>query len=223
MKSESDADLFTYMEFMDSDPVVANAALAELMQRYQAIIHRRCAYLCSKFPALMDADELTAMTFHRACVRAETYKPSADPSTNNKYTAAWLLRIATNLLYDQGRNVNRERPFESVISNPQAMSDDDMVINLTDDSPSRFNKNDRIILISALNTLNEKQRMVLLWTFDKRQHSPTGARYMNRFSMKELACQLETTEQNVRQIRKRALDKIETFVKNSKQTVRPKA
>ena len=37
MDDESDGSLFTFLEFINPDPVEGNAALAELMRRYEAI------------------------------------------------------------------------------------------------------------------------------------------------------------------------------------------
>ena len=38
MENETDGSLFEFLQFFDTDPTEANAALRELMRRYEAIL-----------------------------------------------------------------------------------------------------------------------------------------------------------------------------------------
>ena len=224
MEDESDGSLFTYLEFIDSNPVESNAALAELMHRYEAIVRRRCDRLCRRFPLLnVTGDELTNDTFLRAVQRASTYSPlgNADASSDDqiRYTAAWLLTIAQNLLYDVGRDVGRPRAFEREITEPEPLPAEDVAALLTVKNPKQFGSSDIPAIIQAFEQLNEKAQIVIVWTLDKREHS-RGGRYMNRGSVPELEKLLGTTDANIRQIRLRALKKIAVCVAQARKTNR---
>lgn len=224
MEDESDGSLFTYLVFIDSDPVEGNAALAELMRRYEAIVRRRCDRLCKRFPLLnVTGDELTNDTFLRAVQRAITYSPigNEDASTDDRirYTAAWLLTIAQNLLYDVGRDVGRPRAFEREISEPEPLPAEDLAALLAAKNPEQLNSSDIPAIIQAFEQLNEKSQIVIVWTLDKREHS-RGGRYMNRGSVPELVKLLGTTEANIRQIRLRAMKKIGAYVAQARKTNR---
>src|SRR5437762_8824540 len=121
IENESDAGLFIYLSFLETDPVHANVALRELMRRYGAILGGHCRRLCARFPSLgIDGDELANATFYRASERASTYKPldkdGADAEDHMRYTRAWLCKIASNLLFDAGRSEDRELPYEREFS-----------------------------------------------------------------------------------------------------------
>ena len=212
MEDESDGSLFTFLEFIDTDPVEGNAALAELMRRYEAILRRRCDQVCRQFPSLdISGDELTNQTFLKAVRHAGTYKAmgkvNATPADHVRYTSAWMFAISRNLLFDIGRNVGRQRLFEREITEPEPLSSEDIAVLLKVSNPGQFQPVDYPVIVQTFETLKEEWQIVIVWTLDKRQHS-RGGRYMNRGSVPELARQLRTTDANIRQIRRRALKKI---------------
>jgi len=224
MDDESDGSLFTFLEFIDTDPVEGNAALAELMRRYQAIVRRRCNRLCERFPSLgVSGDELANETFYKATLGAATYvpldKPVSAQDDHTRYTAAWLFKIARNFLYDLGRDVGRPRLFEREITEPDPMSSEDVAALLGTGNPGKFGASDIPTIAKAFEELPEKSQIVIIWTLDKRQHS-RGGRYMNRGSVPELKELLGTTEANIRQIRHRALAKIGDAVTRSRKIKR---
>jgi RNA polymerase sigma factor (sigma-70 family) len=217
MESESDASLFVYVGFLETDPADGNAALRELMRRYGAIVRRHCQRVCAKYPSLhADADELANATFYRASQRASTYKPidkpDAQPDEYRRYTAAWLCRIAANLLFDAGRQNERALPYEHRASEPDEMPPADVAVLLAGNCADRFNSSDKPLISEVFASLPERSRLVVVWMLDKRQRSPSG-RYMNRGAQVELATRLGTTPANVRQIWTRALAAINQGVK----------
>ncbi len=212
MEDESDGSLFTFLEFIDTDPVEGNAALAELMRRYETILRRRCDRICRQFPSLaISGDELTNQTFLRVVRRAGTYKAldkvDAVPADHVRYTSAWMFTIARNLLFDIGRDVNRPRPFEREITEPEPLSPEDIAVLLKVSNPGQFQPADYPVITQTFENLKEEWQIVIVWTLDKRQHS-RGGRYMNKGSVPKLARRLQTTPANIRQIRHRALKKI---------------
>lgn len=220
MKDESDADLFVYLQFIETDPVEGNAALQELMTRYGAILHRRCQRICSRYPSLeIDASELENATFYRAVERASRYKrlerEGAGPDDHKKYTAAWLGRIASNLFFDSWRRGNRALPYEDEASEPESMSPADVAHLLVGNNPGRFDAADKPLVAQAFESLKERSQLVVVWMLDKRQRSPSG-RYMSRGAQAKLAERLETTPANIRQIWTRALADICRMVKEAR-------
>jgi RNA polymerase sigma factor (sigma-70 family) len=220
MESESDASLFLFLAFLDTDPSDGNAALRELTRRYGAILRRHCVRVCAKYPSLQtDPDELVNSTFYRAAQRASTYKPldkpDVAPDDHKRYTAAWLCRIARNLLIDAGRQDGRELPYEQSVSEPDAMSPQDVAHLLTGSNPGRFESADKPLIAEAFASLNERAQLVVVWMLEKRQRSPSG-RYMNRGAQVALADRLGTTPANVRQIWTRALAAMGRAVKDAR-------
>lgn len=224
MDDESDGSLFTFLEFIGTDPVEGNAALTELMRRYEATVRRSCDRLCQRFPLLnISGDELTNDTFMKAVQSAATYVP-LDKSCSARedhfrYTAAWLFKIARNLFYDLGRDFDRPRPFEREITEPDPMSSEDVAALLGTGNPRKFEASDIPTIAKAFEDLPEKSQIVIVWTLDKRQHS-RGGKYMNRGSIPELERILGTTAANIRQIRRRALAKIGDAVARSRKIKR---
>lgn len=220
MENESDAGLFVYLSFIETDPVDGNAALQELMKRYEAMLRRHCRSICSRYPSSgMEEDELANATFYRAMQRASAYKPldkeDAHPQEYIRYTAAWLCRIATHLVFDAGRRADRELPYEHEFSEPDSMAPADVAHLLVGSNPGRFDAADKPLIAQAFQSLKERSQLVVIWMLDKRQRSPSG-RYMSRGAQPELARRLGTTPENVRQIWTRALADIGRAVKEAR-------
>lgn len=220
MENASDADLFVYLSFIETDPVDGNAALQELMRRYEAMLRRHCRRICPRYPSLgIEEDELANATFYRAAERASTYKPldnqDAHPDEHRRHTMAWLCRIASNLLSDARRRADRELPYEREFSEPDSMSPADVAHLLVAANPGRFDAADKPLVAQAFAALKERSQLVVVWTLEKRQRSP-GGRYMNRGAQTELARRLGTTPDNVRQIWTRALTSIGRAVKKAR-------
>jgi DNA-directed RNA polymerase specialized sigma24 family protein len=220
MENETDASLFVYLSFIGTDPVEGNAALQELMNRYGAILRRHCGRICSRYPSQeIDGDELENATFYRATERASTYKrlekEGAGAEDHIRYTAAWLCRIASNLLFDARRREARNLPYEHEFSEPDSMSPADVAHLLVGSNPGRFGTADKPLVAQAFESLKERSQLVVIGMLDKRQRSPSG-RYMSRGAQVELARRLGTTPANVRQIWTRALAGIYRTVKDAR-------
>lgn len=223
MENETDGSLFEFLQFFDTDPTEANAALRELMRRYEAILSRRCERFCTRYPALgYSGADLAQDTFWKAVQRAETYRPlenaDAKPAECQKYTLAWLFKIAQRRLFDVARHADRPAPFEKNASDPEPMGDDELAAALVRRYQDRFEVSDAPAVSVAFEQLDERSRLVLLWTIDMRSRTPGGEQMM-RGSLTTLADRLCTTPDNLRQIRKRAIDTLSRAIKSSRQRV----
>ena len=212
MEEESDDGLFVYLAFYQSDRKDGDRALAELMRRYEAVVARRCNGLCRRYPSpRLTGDELTSLTFLRAVERAEKYEaignPEATEDETRRYTAAWLFTIARNILWSHGRNPAAPLPYESIDPEPDALSATDVAVLAVDAYPDKFSSNDIEHIAEAFDSLSDQAQTVMIWTLDRRKLSPKGT-HMWRGSATDLAHRLDTTAENVRKIRERALKKM---------------
>lgn len=187
MENESDGKLFSYLALIEAEPMKGNAALGELMRRYQGILCRRCDRLCDNFPSLaLVGDDLTNLTFWKATQRASTYKaldkPEVGADDHIRYTSAWLFTIAQRLLFDMGRQADRPLPFEREISEPAELSATDVAALLVDGHSERFEAADKPAVARAFTSLNEEWQMVVVWTVDKRPTLTTGQLHESRRS-----------------------------------------
>lgn len=219
-KEESDAGLFVYMSFSETDPAEAEAALRELQRRYAFILSKHCHRICVRYPSLdLDGDALVNATFWQAYQRAASYraldKQDALPEEHLRYTAAWLCRIAKHLLIDEWRRDNRALPYEREPSDPDAMSPADVAALLAGTNLATFESADKPVLAQAFASLPERAQIVVIWMLDKRQRSP-GGKYMSRGAQMELARRLGTSEANIRQIWTRTLTRLGKAVKDGR-------
>jgi len=140
------------------DVLVAEArlnaeAFGRLYDRYGDAIYN---YIRYRIANTSDAEDLTAQTFHRALVSLSTYESRGHPF------AAWLYRIAHNLVANWHRRQGRHRqtPWEDLADDPaaQAGTSDDS------DADTLFN---RQLLLSAMRLLEEDRQALLVYKFSQ--------------------------------------------------------
>ncbi len=91
----------TLVERARSDPEAFGALYDQYLPRVYRYIYARCGNHT-------DAEDLTAQTFHRALERIETYEWRGVPF------AAWLFRIAHNLIVDRARRSPRSASLDGL-------------------------------------------------------------------------------------------------------------
>jgi RNA polymerase sigma factor (sigma-70 family) len=204
--NETDVDLMGYMSMRDEDPATARKAWAEFYRRHvdylYGVCHRSYAHILGGGDGVGD---IVAETFHRAYRRAELYDAGGidDPIRIRRRTRAWLGRIAQRLVLDTLRNAQRlptyrfeAETWENIAEQPNLPPRDDPLIRQVRD---------------ALEQLSEKEQIVIRVTFEWYQPGQTHQRLPNNV-VTELAETLETTPENLRQIRRRALNKIRALL-----------
>ncbi|MBX3126247.1 MAG: sigma-70 family RNA polymerase sigma factor [Polyangiaceae bacterium] len=186
------------------DGAAARRAEAELYERHVRYLY---GVLMSRSSRLLahagiGAEDLVQETFHRAFERAHTFDRDGidDPERMRLRTRAWLGRIAQNLLADQ---LSRQR---EVSASPylERVSCDDI-----DEAPS---STDEVrALRRGLAQLSEREQDVLRVTALYQRVGEPHQRLPNEVSA-ELATRWGITSDNIRAIRKRALQKLKAFV-----------
>ncbi len=200
MQSIDDAELFARVARKDD---TSRAAQGELYARhvrylYGMLIKRQTRTLSV---AAMSAEDLVQETFRRAFERADTFSPQGitEQERLRRRVRAWLGRIAQNLLAD------RLRSIREVSASPylERVTTDDL-----DDAPP--STPELRLLREALSKLSEREQDVLRVTA-LYQKAGEHQRLPNAVSQK-LAQRWDTSNDNVRAIRSRAMKKVKSFM-----------
>ena len=200
--NETDVDLMGYMSMRDDDPSTAREAWAELYRRHvnylYAVCHRAYSHVLGSDAGVGD---IVSETFRRAFQRAELFDANGieDPDRLRRRTRAWLGRIAQRLVQDTLRRTRRlptcqfeTETWQSIPEQPDQPPRDDALVRQVRD---------------AIDQLSEKEQTVIRVTFEWYRPGQVHQRLPNDV-VTDLARTLETTPENLRQIRRRALGKI---------------
>lgn len=216
----SDDELFLriYVYNSDEERHLSESAFAVINQRYAQWLYTRCAGLCRRRGCPNLAEDIAAATLTRAFEKADTYDAAdCKPENLPNRTKAWLGRIAQNLLTDHQRNPNRpSNPLEPNELELEAAS------YSTDDFSQMFLEGSTLLptpllhrqVAEAFETLDNRTQIVLLETFIQRTRTPSG-KAMRRGSAKLLADHLETSQDNVRRIRRLGILAINDYLESS--------
>ena len=207
--SETDVDLMGYMSMNAEDPSTARDAWAEFYKRHVDYLYGVCY---RAYEQILGGDsgvgDIVSETFHRAFRKAELFDANGivDPDRLRRRTRAWLGRIAQRLVLDTLRGAKRlptcqfeTETWQNIPEQPRQPSRDDELIRQVRD---------------ALDQLSEKEQTVIRVTFEWHQPGKIHQRLPNEVVI-NLAETFQTTPENLRQIRRRALIKIRRFLGQS--------
>jgi len=171
LKKEADERLL--VEAAQHDP----ARFADL---YEVNFERVYAYVIRRVADRAEAEDVTADVFHQALANLKRFEWRGIPF------AAWLFRIAANLISDRWQRSGREVSDDAAIEAAQA-------------SPAEIEEVERrATLFRLVDTLPaEQQRVVVL-------------RFVEQKSIKEVAREIRKTEGAVKQLQFRALSTLRT-------------
>jgi RNA polymerase sigma factor (sigma-70 family) len=201
----TDDHLLSYMKARDEDPSAAKEAWAEFYRRHAEYLYRVCRRAYGGTLGEAGVRDLVQDAFIRAYEKAATFDSDglADADKLRLRARAWLGKIALNLLRTMlrgqaGASVQNleEEAWENVPEQTPAASSDSAESRLVRD---------------ALGQLSEKEQHVLRVTFQWYQLDKPHQRLPNEV-VAELARTLGTTPANIRQLRSRALKKIQQYV-----------
>jgi RNA polymerase sigma-70 factor (ECF subfamily) len=166
LKKESDERLL--IEAAQKDP----ACFAEL---YEVNFHRVYAYVVRRVGDRAETEDLTSEVFHQALANLKRFEWRGIPF------AAWLFRIAANLIADRWQRSGREVADDTAIESAQT-------------SPAEIEEVERrATLFRLVDTLPVEQRRVVV------------LRFVEQKSIKEVAREIRKTEGAVKQLQFRAL------------------
>lgn len=160
----------------------------------------------------LSAEDLVHETFHRAFDRARTFSidPALDDERQRQRVSAWLGRIAQNLLVD---HLEKHR---EVSASPWLEEVGVTTAGLDEELPPSQSPMARLIA-EGLDQLTERERDVLrvsalYYRAGDHQRLPNDV-------SAELAGRWETTNENIRAIRVRAMKKLKAYVEERRVTI----
>jgi RNA polymerase sigma-70 factor, ECF subfamily len=172
-------------------------ALVEAAQRdpaafevlYELHFERVYAFVASRVRDRTTAEDVTSEAFHKALANLQSYEWRGVPF------AAWLLRIAANIIIDCAKRAAREFPAPDDPPEPAARLD------LQDTEMRAMER--RAQLFRLVGQLPEVQKQVI---YD---------RFVEQRSIKEIAQRLGRTEGAVKQLQLRAVQKLRAQMEGS--------
>jgi RNA polymerase sigma factor (sigma-70 family) len=208
LETETDEFLLLCMALREEDRQRAETALTVFYERHCEYLHGVCY---RKFESDSDGSKLAAdfvqETFIRAYERAETFDQEPDLTADEarRSVRAWLGTIAKNLFLshrdadtqllppEQWQNLDGRHAEEERSEDPEHWSDE------------------RRLLEEALDTLNEKERIVMQFTYAYYRPSKEHQRLPNHVAQ-QIAEMIDTKPSTLRKIRQRAHEKIKRYV-----------
>lgn len=194
----SDEDLFVLMSYRTENEMEAQKAFRIFYDRYKNLLWSLCYSVCKKLN-IDNWEELVKVIFNNTMI-AVFESPTYDSSKSKLST--WMSKIAYNetldLINESKISTGKTIPLNEEITN--SIADEENVIYY--DTPQKK------LLDAALNLLSERDREILLTYFmyqEENKHLPDDV-------LEELSLRYSTTSANIRQIKKRALDKIKAYI-----------
>jgi len=176
LKKEADERLL--IEAAQKDP----ACFAEL---YEINFERVYAYVVKRVQNRTETEDLTAEVFHQALANLKRFEWRGIPF------AAWLFRIAANLISDRWQRSGREVADDAALDSAQAESGKVGAAEIEEVER-------RATLFRLVDTLPVEQRRVVV------------LRFVEEKSIKEVAREIRKTEGAVKQLQFRALTSLRT-------------
>lgn len=208
LADETDADLLVYMALAADDAAVAAAAWQELYRRHARYLYAVCLRAYGNLlggPA--GVGDLVADTFGRAYEHAERFDAGGivEAERLRRRVRAWLGRIAHRLVQTVLRGRSRVRCV---------LLDQDQWQQVAErGEPAAADPERTEPVRRAIESLSEREQVVIRVTFQWYQPDRAHQRLPNDVAA-ELAGFLQTTPENLRQIRHRALKKIEASLRS---------
>lgn len=205
--SDSDEDLIFYMSLQGEDRASAEEAWKEFYFRHRSYL----VGVCKRFQSALGdlgVEDLVQDTFVRVFKKAHTFKPLGDGSDHARARVrAWLGRIANRLFLSSLRGQPKiefvDDPYESIGNEPAAVANE----------PDSDESEHLPVLREALRTLTEREREVLVASYSWYEPGD-GCNRMPSDELAALCSRFQTTAANIRQIRSRAVGKLEKYLED---------
>lgn len=197
--SYSDEDLFVLMSFKKDNEVEAQEAFQIFYYRYSKLLWSLCYSVCTKLD-VNNGKEFASYIFSNTMTAIYEH-PTYDASKSKLST--WMSRIA----YHEALDLIKEH----------GMNNHKVIIPINEEMTTSTPDNNEVvehntpqkkILDEALNLLTERDREILFTCImhqEEKKHLPDEV-------LMQLSNRYNTTPVNIRQIKKRALDKVKAYI-----------
>ncbi len=197
--SYTDEDLFVLMSYKEENEAEAKDAFRIFYERYKNLLWSLCYGVCAKLD-IENGAELAQDVFSNTMMTIYAH-PTYDSKKSKLST--WMSKIAYNetldLIKEYNLNDRKNIPLKEDVITSTSDIEDDIV---------DYETPQKKILNDALSLLSERDREILLTCFlyqEENKHLPDEV-------LSELSNRYSTTPANIRQIKKRALDKIKAHI-----------
>lgn len=206
-QKETDEDLLVFMSWNADHPEAANAAFSEFYERHVRYFYAVCLDAYANDIGHDGVEDLVQETFWRAFEKSATFTPLGgdDDEGATRRVRAWLGKIAFRLaLTAVGQQKRRVR---------LVTGEDDRIESSPDRHVPRRELTDQEELVrrGMADALNEREREVLT-SFASYYDPESDHQYPPDGVIAGLCERLATTEENIRQIRHRALRKLRHYI-----------
>jgi DNA-directed RNA polymerase specialized sigma24 family protein len=210
LQAESDYGVMRLMA--SSDETWARAAFEEYHRRFHEYVWKVCCDVGKNLHCEPWIEFTARETLLRALNASAQFKFVECPREEEAYVIkAWLSRIATNILRDHWRRTRLERTASDRQWALLADKTDDSPVTF-EDSPVSAPDDEKMVLIQeAIDSLREREGHILRVTFQFYRVGQKFQRLPNDV-VDALAESLNTTAENLRKIRERALKKIRAYI-----------
>ncbi|NVO10731.1 MAG: sigma-70 family RNA polymerase sigma factor [Bacteroidales bacterium] len=209
LTNEALAELFLSMAMKEDDRQNAEKAFTEFYNRYKSFLYTVIKKACKSWE--MYGDELIETVFGNTFVtifeKADTFMiiDGIPIERQEKRMKSWISQIAKNEMLQLLRQYKKDK--EKI-----EFKDDLSFIEITDIEADKIESDDILLAGKALRTLNERDRNILvtyLMYEDGKKKLPSS-------EIQNLADMWGVLPDNMRQIKKRSLEKLEIFIKTQK-------
>jgi len=205
IQAAEDAYLFELMKNADNDPGKATIAWTEFYRRYSTYLWNCCLKVCK---SAIEGDKLARdifqSTMHKIYSQAKTYQP--EKATGVK---AWISKIAHNEFIDYYNKYNANfSPFDMAPEIEDDVADSDGEHELAGKLLSIHSEQ----LKALLGKLSRKEFKILMTCMNYYQLDKPNA-HLPDAEMEKLCKEFRIKSDAVRQIKRRALIKLQKFAK----------
>jgi len=180
---EKEAEERRLIEAAQSDP----ARFAEVYENYFELVY---AYVARRVRNRAEAEDLTGEVFRKALASLPRFKWRGAPF------AAWLFRIASNMIADRSKRAAREGPLDESGAAARGASAQVGKVDGTSQQQDLEDSERRALLFRMVDELAEDQARVVILRFAEDK------------SIREIAAALERSEGAVKQLQYRALENL---------------
>lgn len=196
--SYSDEDLFVLMSYKKDNEKEAQEAFCIFYERYKKLLWSLCYNVCNNLD-IKNGKEFAKYIFSDTMIAI--YEHPTYDSRKSKLST-WMSKIAYNKALDlikQNQHKIKVIPLDGSITSFIFDKETDIV---------EYDTPQKKILNEALNLLSERSREILLTCIMHKE----GNKNLSDEVLSELSCRYSTTPDGIRQIKKRALDKMKKYI-----------
>lgn len=223
MDDQSDEDLIVIMSWKDEESAAARSAWEEFYKRHYEEVYRRVwRWIGNRSPLDQDRARYLVVEAFRTLFesKAAKYKPvGGERSRQDRNAKAWFFRVVQNTINDEFRDTQPMYGKVVSLSDESGLEIADLENGLElspyDEKVQRMG--------AILDSLNEREKRIAMTIASAINHDTGKQHRMSPRELHDLAEELETTPENIRQLRKRLKERIRSVFESPLPTTQIKS